>query len=221
MISTIILIPVYRRPEILEITVNDLQKHKQYSVLPVFIVSPEDPDIARIEHLLRNEVKYYYYNDNLGEKMNFGIQMILQNFQFGYLMNFGSDDIMSIDIWNHYRPFIGNVDIFGIDSVKVIDYYTDDEYILANSNTTKAIGAGRMIRREVLSSMIKKGHRIYTPSLNAGLDTDSSNNIKKHLGVEELIIKQPQGVYYITDIKSNTNINHIFFLKKHLKPIEK
>jgi hypothetical protein len=138
-------------------------------------------------------------NDCLGTKMNIGIERALE-YDFDYLMNLGSDDIITKDLFKAYepyfkdkKPFFGSTRLTFLDSrskeAKTFDYGV-------------MIGAGRCIRRDVLESCaVVDGEVIMYDKIQAGLDMNSAKKFAKWSMIE---IKNDYDTIY--DIKSDVNI---------------
>lgn len=171
-IKIIQLIPVWRRPHILNLFLKHLRRNPpDYAdVMPVFITSPEDPDAEAIAWLLRREKVFQYKNQPLGEKMNAGINFI-RSLKWDYLMNIGSDNIYTALLWELYRePFGRGAVFFGINDFHCMNYHTGEIALIRGYNTgpddqPAPIGAGRMIARSILP-----GDDIYRKEWMWGMD---------------------------------------------------
>lgn len=212
-----IIIPLWKRAHIFQLVSTQLEifieKNKKYNFCVVIIISPEDNEISLLKKIIE-KAKYnfsivYHSNEYLGEKINAGINVALG---CDYIMNAGSDDLLHPELMKLYEKSINNVEFFfGINSVYFFDMERKKNYFFQYETEEYSIGAGRMIFTEIVKYMKQKNVPLYSPFLQRGLDTNSSNNIK-NLGIFEKIIKS--GVFpYIVDLKSNENINSIDKIK--------
>jgi hypothetical protein len=206
------LIPCWKRAEILKIVLKQLElfsinNEKNFEFSFLFIISNEDLESKQIKNLIQNSKLnfqiIYYKNDFLGEKINAGINYLI-NDNFDYLMNFGSDDLIHPSIMELYKPYFNARHIFGVNSCY---FYLNKKKCLFFDYHEKqnVIGAGRMISKVALLKTIENNNKFYTDEKQRALDTDSRNNMFK-AGFEETIIKSKK-FPYIVDIKSNINLN--------------
>jgi hypothetical protein len=221
----LILIPLWKRPEVVELCFKGLQwfRYKvNWDIQVLAILCPYDPELEKLEKLcgLWNIDHCYYPNQPLGEKHNAGINYALQHFDFDYLMNFGSDDLIHPYIAALYRPYFDQkTPIFGINSLFFYDFDTKRTFFFKTYTEDYAIGAGRMISREVLDKMKLRGIEMYENSIMRSCDGNSANRIQNWTGIKNTVIncgKFP----YIVDVKTATNINHITQIESHKTQIE-
>lgn len=212
-----IVIPLWRRAEIFKLVSTQLEifieKNKKYDFRVVFIISPEDNEIVLLKKIIEKATYNFsiVYNSNkyLGEKINAGINAALD---CDYIMNAGSDDLLHPELMKLYEKNIKNVEFFfGINSVYFFDMERKKNYFFQYETEEYSIGAGRMIFSEIVKYMKSKKMTLYNNHLQRGLDTNSSNNIKK-LGIVEKVLKSDY-FPYIVDIKSKVNINSIEKIK--------
>lgn len=220
----LILIPCWKRPDITQIVFENLSMFKnsaEWDVKVLTILSPGDPFLSEIENQVQ-EFGFdicYFKNLPVGNKLNAGINFALKKFDFDYLMNFGSDDLIHPQIVKLYENHIKEkVKFFGINNLYFYDLrsskLTQDPvertrcFFYHTYNDCKSIGAGRMIHRAVLEDMIKVHYDVYSFDCSQGMDGNSAGRIKFALEIEDTVI---DAFYfpYIVDIKTDTNINHI------------
>ena len=208
----LILIPVWKRPEIFRICAENLVwfSHKvKHRIRVLVIMSPEDPKLDKLFKIVTRNGFDFCYVPNLpvSDKLNEGIRHAMENYTFDYLMNFGSDDLIHPDILNLYDKHMEkNTPVFGINNLyfynrsdrTVIHYHT--------YNNLRAIGAGRMINHHVVRVMLQKKMPLYEPGLNRGLDNNSIRRIIATLYVRDVVLDAGR-FPYIVDIKSGENIN--------------
>jgi glycosyltransferase involved in cell wall biosynthesis len=205
------LIPLWKRPEVVRFIVERLPEH----VTPLFLISPEDPNYQELKEIIHIYRYIDIKNDPLGRKMNVGVKSSLQ-IDYDYLMNLGSDDVLDQRYFDEIQLYLDkNSPFFGYDSCFVVGFKNHDRYYLKNKCVEYPIGAGRMIRRDVVEQIADWG--MYTPEKNQGMDGDSTNRIRFATGVVPEIIRTENPP--ITDYKTNTNINPIPMICRHMKKI--
>lgn len=204
----------WQRPEITKLFVNGFVKLQQsidYDLELLCILSKED---QYFKENLRILTGYgfnvcEYQNKPLGEKMNAGIKYALGNFEFDYLMNLGSDNIINPKLFDIYKPYFNKGSLFfGIESVY---FYCNNSKLLYLFNIADgfiAMGAGRMIHKDILDKMDSNNIWLYNHDINASLDTNSTINIVLNTKIKPEIIKTGE-IAYVLDIKSETNIHTI------------
>src|SRR6478736_8593969 len=109
----LVYLAVWKRPEITELCfrgVKRIQQHPDFDIQALAVIS-EPGMIGLCE-------KYgiawmMYKNEPLGEKKNAGLQKA-KEFDFDYLMEIGSDDIVLNELLEDYKKYIGENEIFGI-----------------------------------------------------------------------------------------------------------
>lgn len=213
-------IPCWKRPDILKLCLQNLQwfarEVKTWDVTTLLVVSPDDPDRKAIEKIARTfGVKVVYYtNLPVSAKLNAGIHYALKHYEWDYLMNFGSDDLIHPKIEDLYAPlFKQNALFFGVNNLWFYDCSDRSAWHFKTYNDIKAIGAGRMIHRSIVESFIEvKRYPLYPNDIDRGMDTASSNMIWQYLKMKDTVI-QSGDFPYIVDVKTNTNINHMIYIK--------
>ena len=213
--NILIFIPVYKRPEVLRICLNNLTRFSSavsWDVEVVCLLSPEDKYLKQNQNTVKRHgfKAIYYPNIPVSDKMNAGIQWIMNHCEFDYMMNFGSDDLIHPDIEVLYEPFIkAKHQMFGINTLYFYELSTKRTCYFCNYNYVGSIGAGRMIHYDILKWFAGQSYPVYEPGLNRGLDTSSAMTIKRLLNRVDVVA--PAGKFpYIVDIKTDTNINTMF-----------
>ena len=220
----LILIPVYKRPEVFKVCLENLKwfaSQVSWTIEVVCVLSPDDEDMKLNEKLVKKYGHKAVYWENLpvAEKMNAGLQWVCRNKDFDYLMNFGSDDLIHPEIEKLYAPLLAKkVKFFGINTLYFMDYATHKTFFFNTYNNTGSIGAGRMIHKSILDKFIFDDYPLYDPGLSQGLDCSSAMSIKRTLSEVDVIIDSG-GFPYIVDIKTNTNINHITHIETRTQHI--
>jgi len=208
----LILIPIYKRTEVLRICLDNLSKFintVSWEIQVVCLMSPEDSFLKENQKSVKKHgfKAIYYKNLPLGEKMNAGIEYVMSHYEFDYLMNFGSDDLIHADIEQLYEPYLNKrYKLFGINGLYFYELSTGKTIFFHNYNYIGSIGAGRMIAYDLLKQFYDQQYPLYEPKLNSGLDTSSAMSLKRMSDVVD-IVAEVGNHPYIVDIKTDTNIN--------------
>lgn len=212
----LMIVPVYKRPEIVRAAYDSI---KRLPVERLFIVSPEDQFLKENMKTLKSDTIVEYSNAMLGMKHNAGIKFALDNMEFDYMMNCGSDDLICPTLLDLYKPYMeAEEKFFGIDSCYFFDTLTGNTVYIMNYNEGYPIGGGRMIHRSVIEQMYKEKVPLYANQRMSGLDSNSQNRIFDTLGIRPITIPV-NGHPYLVDLKSGTNINHFnFYRNRPLTP---
>lgn len=211
--KVLILVPIWRRPAITKIWAEAMSYYLTDNVTVLTIISYDDPDYAaNLLIIAKNKFeRCFYKNEPLGEKLNAGIEYALQNYEFDYLMNLGSDDILHPAIWGLYKNFMDDrIPFFGLDKVYFYDTL-QNKLALSKPNIW---GAGRMILREILNKIKKKGEFLYKNDFNSGLDTNSLENIKFNLDIDYIQL-ETHDFPYLVDVKSDIGIGEFLIMVNH------
>lgn len=189
--------PIWQRENITKICFDNLKElQKDFNIEVLCIVSEQ---WAKIEAFKYGFKQVYASNDCLGTKMNIGVQEALQ-YDFEYLMNLGSDDIITKDLFKLYEPYFkNNKAIFGSRKLTFIDSKSKEAKLY---DYDFLIGAGRCIRKDVLiECVVKDGNVDMYDKVNAGLDMCSLKRFYKYAHTEI-----DNDFNTIFDIKSDVNI---------------
>jgi hypothetical protein len=185
----------------------------------VAIVSTGDPDWKELVEVGHAHGFTVVSHPNLpvSNKLNAGIRYALEKFKPDYIMNMGSDDLVSHKIWDEYGKFIEEgVKMFGIDSCHIIERETRQAYYLDLYNDKFPVGVLRMVSSEVIR-FLKQRHMLdlYPKNINHGMDTASLMRLQK-FGIRTEVIHTDWRVF-TTGVKCNVSINHFI----HLSSLEK
>jgi hypothetical protein len=187
---------VWKRPEITELCflgIKRLQTHPDFSIQALAVIS-ESEMIPLCEKY--NIAWTMYKNEPLGEKKNTGLQKA-KEFEFDYLMEIGSDDLIVNELLDDYKKYIGK-DFFGISDVAYINSETGECRRFISKST---YGAGRMISRKALE---KANWVLWTDKLNRGLDNNSVFALQRK-GFDYYRVS-PMEFPGVIDVKSNENL---------------
>lgn len=205
----LILLPIWGREKIVKICFDNLKElQKDFDIDVLCVVSEQ---WAKIE-AFKNGFKYVEAsNDCLGTKHNIGIREALK-YKFDYLMNLGSDDIITKDLFKSYEQcFKDEVPVFGGTRLTFIDSKSKD---VCEFDYGIMIGAGRCIRRDALKYVNDLHDGIYD-NIQVGLDMNSMAKFKNYKQVE---VSNPFNSIY--DIKSDVNIWNYEVMSHKAKSID-
>lgn len=208
------LVPVWRRPDVLKLFIDSMEQTlpPYATLLPVFIVSPEDPDIEAIKLLLKRYSKFWFDNQPLGRKKNAGLSYAMQ-YDWEYMIEFGSDDLWTAELWQLYRDkFDSLVPYFGVNNLYFYDYINNQASLSygyhSNNGEVTAIGPGRCIRRDVIERVfpLDEPHRgLWRDDWSAGMDGISNVKLERHGYRAEVIDTGNRPI--VCDVKTYTNLN--------------
>ena len=219
-----IICPWWKRPDIVLVHCRSMERFikdspKWVKLRYTCIISPEDPCRRELEEIAFSFgfTVLSYKNIPVSCKLNAGINWILQNRRPDYLMNMGSDDCNSAEIWDIYRPYMEKKRaIFGIDSCFICDVATKESYYLDHYNDKFPVGVLRMIRSDMIRELHIYNHLdLYPYGVDRGLDTASLQRLMK-FGITPDVIHLDWRPLTV-GIKCDTTINHFM----HLSVLEK
>jgi hypothetical protein len=188
----LILLPIWGREKITKICFDNLKElQKEFNIEVLCVVSEY---WAKIE-AFKYGFKYVEApNECLGTKMNIGVEKA-KEFHFDYLMNLGSDDIITKELFKCYEEMFNNeVPFFGSTRLTFVD---SKEKETATFDYEGMMGAGRCIRKDILLKYTRNG--MYD-NIQAGLDMNSASKFKCQM------VEVENDFNTIYDIKSDTNI---------------
>lgn len=160
--NNLFLIPIWKRPEITEICLRNLQYFEQ-GILAI-VSRTDDAELC-----YRLNVPYCWYpNDYLGAKWNHGLS-VAKSKDWDYIVTLGSDDIVKASLFDFYKS---EEDILITDKIHFIEMATGK----ATLTTRCRVGAGRRISRKVIEAC---NYKLWTPEKNRSLDMDSNGAIMK------------------------------------------
>ena len=195
--KVLVLIPLWRRPEITEICFLGLERlktHPSYSIQVLCIVSEPDmiPLCEKYGHMWVEAE-----NHPLGRKKNVGLKHA-ENLDFDFLMELGSDDLVLNELLDDYLHLIPDHDFFGISDIAFLDIYSLEAR--RYTNQAAMYGAGRMIKRWVLE---RANFKIWDDKGSRLMDGTSAERLR---GIAKYRQMYPRTRPQVMDIKSDQNI---------------
>lgn len=189
----LILLPIWGRERITKICFDNLKElQKTFNIEVLCVVSEQ---WAKMEAFKYGFKWVEAPNECLGTKMNIGIKEAM-TIKFDYLMNLGSDDIVTKKLIESYKSlFDSDTPFFGSTRLTLIDSKAKE---LKTYDYKGMMGAGRCISKTALTHTLKKGY-IYD-KIQAGLDMNSASKFDCQI-VE--VVNDYDTIY---DIKSDVNI---------------
>ncbi len=103
----------WKRPAITEICfmgINRLKRSGLYHIDSLVVISEQ----SMVPLCKKHGIDYVFYkNEPLGEKKNFGLTQAFKK-SWDYLIELGSDDLLKNELFEIYRPYLGNRELLGI-----------------------------------------------------------------------------------------------------------
>ena len=205
MINILTFTPVWQRPEIFSICLDGIARlvnhdKTRFNIRPFFMISES---WAAVELLKRGYEFIYTQNDPLGAKKNAGLDYVLKNISFDYILEIGSDDLIASSWLDKVEPLL-------LQSVAQIHpstcYFID---ILTGTAAVwyveRVLGAGRFISRAAIKKALQRG-AFWEEKGRRGMDTYSWRQLQ-NVGIGNTMVKTKDVT--VLDIKSDVNINHI------------
>jgi hypothetical protein len=194
----LVYLAVWQRPEITELCfvgIQRLREHPEFDIQVLAVVS----ETSMFALCKKYDVNYVFSeNLPLGRKKNAGLKEA-QRFDFDYMLEIGSDDLVLNDLLDWYKPKIEAKELFfGIRDIAFLESDTGECRRLISRST---YGAGRMIHRSVLEKM---DWTLWSSHINSGLDNNSVFKMKR-IDVHYTAIA-PREYPPVIDVKSDTNI---------------
>lgn len=195
MSRNLFLIPIWKRPEITRICLENLI-HFEQSILAI-VSRTEDAELC-----YEMKVPYCWYpNEQLGAKWNHGLK-IAKEYDWDHLVTLGSDDIVKESLFNLYSTT--DQDVLITDKIHFIEVSTGRATLL----TRGRIGAGRRISRRAIE---RCGYNLWTDSRNQSLDMDSNGA----LGRAGFACAEVNTDPHVIDLKTGTNIWSFDHVSRH------
>lgn len=175
--------------------INRLKKHEKYNINVLAVIS--EPEIIPLCE--KYEVSWILHeNLPLGKKKNYGLSH-LANFDFDYVMEIGSDDLILDELLDNYLEYFGRYDFFGVCDIAYIE--SENGECRRHLMSASTYGAGRCISRHVLEEM---NWKIWDDNISRGLDNSSIKRIASH-GIPYYQIPASE-IPLVIDVKSNDNL---------------
>lgn len=197
-INLLVFVAVWKRPDITELCfmgIDRIKKHPMYNIEALAVISEKE----MIPLCNKYNIKWVMTeNTPLGKKKNFGLKQA-SAYQFDYLLEIGSDDLITDELLDQYLEYFDQYEFFGISDICYVESSNLECRRLTTNTTT--YGAGRIISRKVLESM---NWNIWSDEINRGLDNNSIRNIKSNGWLYNKI--NPIDIPCVIDVKSDENI---------------
>lgn len=198
-VKILIFLAVWQRPEITELCfvgIDRLKANTQDFEIETLAVISEESMISLCEKYNVHHVMHE--NQPLGQKKNFGLDAA-RRFNFDYLMEIGSDDLILDELLISYKePINAGVKFFGIKDAAYIDSEAGYCRRLTSNST---YGAGRMIHRNLLEMV---GFKMWKDGISKGMDNNSVFAFMK-MGIDYKQVN-PLDFPCVIDVKSAVNI---------------
>lgn len=196
--------PVWKREEIFKICLEGIKRlvfydPSRFQIIPFFMVSE-----SWAANMILNEGFDFILvqNNPLGNKKNMGLKYAMDKHEFDYLLEIGSDDIISNSYLDLIEPELrAETPQFCPSKVWFCDPSTGKTSFYKPE--TKIIGLGRGIHRSVLSKV--HNYILWNPEAERGMDTFSWRHLLSTYKVENTMIQVND--IQLLDIKSKMNIN--------------
>lgn len=148
-IEVVIMVTAYKRYPIGEMCLKGLARLSSFALslnirIIVVIVGSE----LFYEKLSKQYGFTFVYSNNnpLGEKHNVGLRYIIENIEFDYFMQMGSDDLLSNECLVTYKKYMQKgVPFFGLNELYIVNFQTKETKRVAANHV---FGAGRCIKSE-------------------------------------------------------------------------
>lgn len=189
------LIPLWKRPEITRICLENLI-HFEQSILCI-VSRTEDAELC-----YEMKVPYCWHpNEQLGAKWNYGLKAA-EELEWDYMVTLGSDDIVKASLFELYATT--DQDILITDKIHFIEISTGRATLM----TRGRIGAGRRISRRAIE---RCGYKLWTENRNQSLDMDSNATLVR-AGFACIEVNTDP---HVVDLKSGTNIWSFDHVSRH------
>jgi len=190
-ISILIYFAVYQRHKILKICVEGLRRLQNYKPglfkIDLFAVgsTPEDDKVLtelEVDHCIHENLP-------IGKKKNYGLSEALKRKKFDYMLEVGSDDMLSNDILDLYLPYFQKGEpAFGIGRVFMYNATTGQK---AQFHHSGAIGAGRCFNRKVFDILFNNAKIRFLHSAAGPLIRGAKGDV---ITVSSQLAKQMKGI---------------------------
>jgi glycosyltransferase involved in cell wall biosynthesis len=214
--KVVAVMPVWGRPSVLRIV---LKMIPSWVSGISFVISPEDryyEDLLSVINEYEGDCKVSpHINRPLASKLNHGVRKALTYYQFDYLMNIGSDDIVHEGLLKAYRKELikrgykewPTNTMMGCNSGDWVSFDKQQAYRIKYFDVPIIIGAGRFTSRDIVE---KCSGLMNDPERHRGLDTNSQIKAQQAYNIDAL---QFELGGYVIDIKTSTNLNKFEILE--------
>ena len=157
------LIALWQRPEITRICFEGVKRLAKFGVEPICIYSDKENEKLVKEFGFEG---YYFDNDPLGKKLNFGLKKALES-EWDYFTQIGSDDLISDKLFEIYERYFERKELaFGVNVVHFYNMLTGEA---AEGYSSYPFGCMRMLHRSVFTDYNIR-YRVEILQSAAGLD---------------------------------------------------
>lgn len=197
----LILIPIWKRPEITEICFSGLDRLRSYRPnVEVLAVISEEEYIGRCN---AHNIEYTFFeNQPLGRKKNHGLKVALTK-EWDYLMELNSDDLIKNELLDIYDNFsddylaIGNFCFLDSKTLELRQLKSKTAYGIGRRYSRKAVQSCEMTTVNVNVSCVTN-----TDALNAGDKKQIDTRIAEDLEKIGYVSIQEKGVRMWNDFAS-------------------
>lgn len=160
-----LLIALHQRPHITELCFEGIKRlQKSFDIDPICVYSDSD-NKAIVENY--GFEGYFHFNNPLGKKLNYGLKKAFES-EWDYIMQIGSDDIVTDELMNIYKPYMDKgLEGIGIREVHYYDMLTGQSAV---GYSPYPFGCARIIKRDALSGRYKYRMKV----LHSAAGTDFS-----------------------------------------------
>ena len=198
--------PLWGRPEVVRLFIERMEANfpPYAEFMPYFILSPDDPNLDALKHIIDGYEFTVHDNQPLGRKLNLGMTDALE-LDWDFYMGMGSDDVWTSLMWDLYEPLLKeNCPFFGVKSLYAYNVLTDDArwvefYNIDMTDTLTAIGPGRFMRRDIVEGCMP----LWNDAASFGMDGYSSGKIWHNLQLRAKLIDNGK-LPVVCDIKTAT-----------------
>lgn len=217
MVNIIALTTVFSRFDLLHIHVSYQFLYRKWCQILgvnyncVYVLSSYDPQLIKIStYLQKRGFKFHVsYKQMLSSKIQEGLEHIVSNYEFDYLMHLDSDEFLSFD---GFRTIIDHckkkVQFFRFTD-KWITKWVLGESISINSTykvqySKPLVNAGACVSMKSISIC---NFRLWSEGLSKGLNTNQNFYLKQY-GIEPFLINTNDNIYAL-ELKTGNDIHSI------------
>lgn len=173
-----------------------LKKHPKFDITSIVVLSPEDPCFEELQDLCVQYDHHITLHENrpLGKKKNHGLRAAL-TFDFDYLLDIDSDDVVSDRLLDIYADMIEEEKFIATTGYYIADQITNKFYRF-NGFTQKTPHGIPIMHRSILCKDL-------WPDAMAGMDVGAQKTIYERHGIKPT----PVDEFLFIDVKTTTNLH--------------